>query len=758
MRNKVDCPTPFVYGFLRPQIHIPQGLTADELRYVTLHEQTHIRRRDHLVKLFAFALLCVHWFNPFAWLAFMLMCADMEMSCDERVLRELGGEIKDDYSLSLVRMAAGRRILSGSPLAFGEGGMKERVKNVLNFKKRPQVIVVAAIALVAVLSVGFAVNRANVDSNSIYNFDDFLVNGSYRLNHALPDDVVAKLTPSDRFNDDYQYNFEEFRYSADGDGRVTRFHLAVYETGIFDMWVRYDRERYKNVDGVNISGNGIAYVGETFTVIEQIEELLGKGKTSWYDRDQRLRYERYTALPENGGGSVAFVYADNGTESEHRLVWVIAESGSSKPIAETPAPPYDPNFVFENKFEVMPNPDKYTPAMSSVPGILLGYKGQASGKAAMTYECESGGFLYLEDGIITNLGSKTETAFGDLRLHWTPDPDTKDGDAIVMRLVDESGGVMAVQGLTVRVDENYYYTLELASVDVLPSSPEADISEHHKYVVDQIIASASFSSNETGQNLSLVIPAYEKVPYPTSVTVTAELNKHPYSETDDFRFTLEELTHSNPAIRPDDPNAIRYAIFDTAKADLSALKVDVLFSDGVTIAAPIPATKAEADMIETSDSVRTFSEILGLNGYIEGVESPPEFVTWRYFAEVNGNTQCVAEVFGFATSAPEAYSKDIDGNGVKELIGNCQYGGDGARRVIVYRNNNGIVEIGTLAYDTNVLPDLDNWGSNAIQEEYDAENDVFAITYSTKSGTMARAILTDARIIDFEPFIPMVDD
>jgi hypothetical protein len=163
LRRKDSVPSPFVYGFVKPKIYIPDGLSGETLRYVTLHEQTHIKRRDHLIKLFAFAVLCVHWFNPFVWAAFLLMGADMEMSCDERVLRELdcyGKESKKAYSMTLISMATNHRIINGSPLAFGEGGAKERIKNVLNFKKRSRILIIAAIALAAVLTVGFASDRA----------------------------------------------------------------------------------------------------------------------------------------------------------------------------------------------------------------------------------------------------------------------------------------------------------------------------------------------------------------------------------------------------------------------------------------------------------------------------------------------------------------------------------------------------------------------------------------------------------------------
>jgi beta-lactamase regulating signal transducer with metallopeptidase domain len=166
LRRKERVTTPFVYGFIRPKMHIPRGLEGEELRYVTLHEQTHIKRGDHLVKLFAFALLCVHWFNPFAWVAFMLLCADMEMSCDERVLRELGMGAKADYSQALLSLSMNRRIFSASPLAFGEGGVKARVKNVLSFKRRSRVIIVVAVALVVVLTVGFALSRTQPEADT----------------------------------------------------------------------------------------------------------------------------------------------------------------------------------------------------------------------------------------------------------------------------------------------------------------------------------------------------------------------------------------------------------------------------------------------------------------------------------------------------------------------------------------------------------------------------------------------------------------
>lgn len=153
--------TPFVLGFIRPKIYIPVGLCAEERNYIILHEQTHIKRFDHAVKLFAFLVLCVHWFNPLVWLAFLLMSVDMEMSCDERVLKELGSDIKKAYSTSLLSMATDHRLINGGPLAFGEGNIKGRINNILNFKKPAVRVIAVSVALAVILCIGLTANKAN---------------------------------------------------------------------------------------------------------------------------------------------------------------------------------------------------------------------------------------------------------------------------------------------------------------------------------------------------------------------------------------------------------------------------------------------------------------------------------------------------------------------------------------------------------------------------------------------------------------------
>ena len=142
-----DClSSPFILGLCRPRIYIPFGLDAATWDYVLTHEKYHLQRRDHLIKPLAFLILAVHWFNPLAWLAFLLLGRDMEMSCDEGVLSRMDNG-KKAYSTALLSFAANRRFPAPGPLAFGESGVKGRIKNVLRFKQPSKGLTLAAALL-----------------------------------------------------------------------------------------------------------------------------------------------------------------------------------------------------------------------------------------------------------------------------------------------------------------------------------------------------------------------------------------------------------------------------------------------------------------------------------------------------------------------------------------------------------------------------------------------------------------------------------
>jgi beta-lactamase regulating signal transducer with metallopeptidase domain/ketosteroid isomerase-like protein len=159
--------TPFVLGLINPVIYLPVGLSKEEQNYILIHEQTHIHRKDHIIKTLAFLIVSIHWFNPLVWIAFILMSTDMELSCDERVLKLMNEDIKKHYANTLLSLATGKHILNGSPLAFGKGNVKGRIKNVLNYKRPTFWVIAVTLVAVIVVAVGLFTNpiKSKPDDN-----------------------------------------------------------------------------------------------------------------------------------------------------------------------------------------------------------------------------------------------------------------------------------------------------------------------------------------------------------------------------------------------------------------------------------------------------------------------------------------------------------------------------------------------------------------------------------------------------------------
>ena len=143
--------SPFVLGIIKPRIYLPFNMNGQDLEHVVAHEQAHIRRKDHWWKPLGFLLLTIHWFNPLMWLAYVLLCRDIELACDEKVIKGLSNEQRADYTQALVACSVNRRMIAACPLTFGEVGVKERVKSVMNYKKPAfWVIIIAVIICVGV--------------------------------------------------------------------------------------------------------------------------------------------------------------------------------------------------------------------------------------------------------------------------------------------------------------------------------------------------------------------------------------------------------------------------------------------------------------------------------------------------------------------------------------------------------------------------------------------------------------------------------
>lgn len=155
--------TPFLFGIIRPRIYIPYDLAQEELPYVILHEKAHMKRKDYLIKPVGFLFLMVYWFNPCIWIAYILLCKDIELICDEEVVRELGMDCKKAYSQALLSCAVNRRMITACPIAFGEVGVKERVKNILNYKKPALWIFIAAVLACIIVPICFMTQKKGAE-------------------------------------------------------------------------------------------------------------------------------------------------------------------------------------------------------------------------------------------------------------------------------------------------------------------------------------------------------------------------------------------------------------------------------------------------------------------------------------------------------------------------------------------------------------------------------------------------------------------
>ena len=149
---------PFVLGIIKPRIYLPFKMNGQYLEHVVAHEQAHICRKDHWWKPLGFLLLMIHWFNPLMWLAYVLLCRDIELACDEKVIKELGNEQRGDYTQALVACSVNRRMIAACPLAFGEVSVKERVKSVMNYKKPAFWVIIISVIVCVGVAVCFLTN------------------------------------------------------------------------------------------------------------------------------------------------------------------------------------------------------------------------------------------------------------------------------------------------------------------------------------------------------------------------------------------------------------------------------------------------------------------------------------------------------------------------------------------------------------------------------------------------------------------------
>ena len=240
--------SPFVLGIIKPKVYLPFRMDGQNLEHVIAHEESHIQRKDHWWKPFGFVLLALHWFNPLMWLAYVLLCRDIELACDEKVIKEMDNENRANYTQALVACSVNRRSIAACPLAFGEVGVKERVKSVMNYKKPAfWVIVVAVITCIAV-AVCFLTNPLNHVSLSKLKSDEINMPG-------ILDDITGMIV-----------TYEGISVACPEQADVNRFLATMEKIDISRDPISLNRSEDRDKDfTIMINANTELHFNKSFT-------------------------------------------------------------------------------------------------------------------------------------------------------------------------------------------------------------------------------------------------------------------------------------------------------------------------------------------------------------------------------------------------------------------------------------------------------------------------------------------------------------
>ncbi len=304
---------PFVLGIFSPKIYIPYDMSEKELAFVIAHENNHIKRFDHITKVFAYILLSAYWFNPVMWLAYKTFCEDLEMACDEAVIKDYDHESRQEYSRTLLGLGMKGNTFSACPLAFGEVGLKDRIKSIMDYKKPTKKIIIFTVILIALFVVFFMTDPVGTGIKDVEVWTERIFDDAEYVRIVTP---VSEFTVTDEGNiesilellskirvnkHEISKNRSEDRpkdYMIDLGGNV-----LCFDEGLTNVWIDNSVKpsftyRIKNP---KIVKEIIDFTGEA-----SAERLKGEIITSFYDGEV-LRYE----LKNTFGEYIGFIITDN---------------------------------------------------------------------------------------------------------------------------------------------------------------------------------------------------------------------------------------------------------------------------------------------------------------------------------------------------------------------------------------------------------------------------------------------------------------
>jgi beta-lactamase regulating signal transducer with metallopeptidase domain len=271
--------TAFIHGIIQPKIYIPNHLDEKEREYIIIHEKTHLKRYDHIIKFLYYIALSIHWFNPLIWLAFILMGRDMELSCDEDVMKEIGNHAKKDYCKTLLSLATGHKMKIVTPLSFSENNTKGRVKNVLDYKK-PKFWVSLILIIVVIVLAFFIFTKPKINGEDVIGEVEDDEYGIYNKTFKDPRDA-AEIIFNKELEKVKEYTHENAKIE---EARITNFKSRYTYEGyldsnieVFDFEYIIRGKELLDYPFMNISGDGVLTEADIMGGWKPMLAFLNKG-------------------------------------------------------------------------------------------------------------------------------------------------------------------------------------------------------------------------------------------------------------------------------------------------------------------------------------------------------------------------------------------------------------------------------------------------------------------------------------------------
>lgn len=309
--------TPFILGLFKPQIYICPSVEETDFQYVIAHEKAHLKRLDHILKPVGFILLAIYWFNPLIWLFYILFCRDIELACDEKVVKTMDIDIRKSYSSALINCSAPGKPVTPCPLAFGEVGIKQRIKSILHYKKPSVLIITVSILICIAVAVCFLTNpvKSKADKDLLANIKEpryrEYIESIQKINSEDNDDMLSSVH--------FSVNYINSYYIADLDNNGTnelvlgedwvikRMNPATKETEIIAYDVIYGIYTLKNDNLVSVFEGGqrdILYFCENGILANEGSSSASSGIHAYYTYNNRELHLKeaviYDALESDG--------------------------------------------------------------------------------------------------------------------------------------------------------------------------------------------------------------------------------------------------------------------------------------------------------------------------------------------------------------------------------------------------------------------------------------------------------------------------